>query len=86
MALFAVMPAALVIGARNFGFAIIERLLADGWSVSAGARSAETLAKVRGVGARPLEIDVTDQASVLASPSPVRSMPASTMSSATWIP
>ena len=60
------MPAALVIGARNFGFAIIERLLTDGWSVTGGAPSAETLAKVRGAGARALEIDVTDQASVLA--------------------
>jgi NAD(P)-dependent dehydrogenase (short-subunit alcohol dehydrogenase family) len=60
------MPTALVIGARNFGFAIIERLLADGWSVTGGARSTETLAKVRGAGARALEVDVTDQASVLA--------------------
>jgi NAD(P)-dependent dehydrogenase (short-subunit alcohol dehydrogenase family) len=58
------MPAALVIGARNFGFAIIERLLADGWSVTGGARSPETLAKVRDAGARALEVDVTDQASV----------------------
>jgi NAD(P)-dependent dehydrogenase (short-subunit alcohol dehydrogenase family) len=60
------MPAALVIGARNLGFAIIERLLADGWDVAGGAVSAETLERVRGAGAQPLEIDVTDQASVLA--------------------
>ncbi len=66
MAVFGPMPAALVIGARNFGFAIIERLLSDGWSVTGGARSAETLAKVRGLGARAREVDVTDQASVLA--------------------
>jgi NAD(P)-dependent dehydrogenase (short-subunit alcohol dehydrogenase family) len=66
MAVFTLMPAALVIGARHFGFAIIERLLADGWSVTGGARSAETLANVRGVGARAREVDVTDQASVLA--------------------
>ena len=66
MAVFGLMPAAVVIGARNLGFAIIERLLGDGWSVTGGARSAETLAKVRGVGARALEVDVTDQASVLA--------------------
>jgi NAD(P)-dependent dehydrogenase (short-subunit alcohol dehydrogenase family) len=66
VAVFGLMPAALVIGARNFGSAIIERLLTDGWSVTGGARSAETLAKVRRVGARALEIDVTDQASVLA--------------------
>jgi NAD(P)-dependent dehydrogenase (short-subunit alcohol dehydrogenase family) len=60
------MPAALVIGARNLGFAIIERLLADGWDVAGGAVSAETLERVGGAEAHPLEIDVTDQASVLA--------------------
>lgn len=60
------MPAALVIGARNLGFVIIERLIADGWDVAGGAVSAETLDRVRGAGALPLEIDVTDQASVLA--------------------
>lgn len=60
------MPAALVIGARNLGFSVIERLLADDWNVSGGAVSAETLKKVEGVGAHPLEVDVTDPASVLA--------------------
>ena len=60
------MPAALVIGARNLGFAIIERLLADGWDVAGGAVSAETLERVRGAAGLPLEMDVTDQASVLA--------------------
>jgi NAD(P)-dependent dehydrogenase (short-subunit alcohol dehydrogenase family) len=59
------MPAALVIGARNLGSAIIERLLSDGWSVTGAARSAETLARVRELGARALEVDVTDQGSVL---------------------
>jgi NAD(P)-dependent dehydrogenase (short-subunit alcohol dehydrogenase family) len=57
---------ALVIGARNLGFAIIQRLLADGWNVTGGAVSAETLDRVRGAGAHPVEMDVTDQASVLA--------------------
>jgi NADP-dependent 3-hydroxy acid dehydrogenase YdfG len=60
------MPAALIIGARNFGFAIIQRLLDDGWSVAGGARSAETLARVRQTGSHAVEVDVTDQASVLA--------------------
>jgi NADP-dependent 3-hydroxy acid dehydrogenase YdfG len=60
------MPTALVIGARNLGFAVIQRLLTDGWTVAGAARSAETLAKVRGAGAEPLEVDVTDQGSVLA--------------------
>ena len=60
------MPTALVIGARNLGFAVIERLLSDGWTVTGAARSPETLAKVRNAGAEALDVDVTDQASVLA--------------------
>ncbi|MGA8721087.1 MAG: SDR family NAD(P)-dependent oxidoreductase, partial [Solirubrobacteraceae bacterium] len=60
------MPTALVIGARNLGFAVIERLLSDGWTVAGAARSPETLAKVRSAGAEALDVDVTDQASVLA--------------------
>ncbi len=60
------MPAALVIGARNLGMAIIERLLTDGWDVAGGAVSAETLERVRGAGAHAVAIDVTDQRSVLA--------------------
>ncbi|MFL5860752.1 MAG: SDR family NAD(P)-dependent oxidoreductase [Solirubrobacteraceae bacterium] len=60
------MPTALVIGARNLGFAVIERLLSDGWTVAGAARSLETLAKVRSAGAEALDVDVTDQASVLA--------------------
>src|SRR5690348_10065104 len=59
------MPTALVIGARNLGHAIIQRLVADGWSVAGAARSPETLEKVRAAGADALEVDVTDQASVL---------------------
>ena len=59
------MPTALVIGARNLGFSVIQRLLADGWTVAGGARSPETLEKVRAAGADALEVDVTDQASVL---------------------
>jgi NAD(P)-dependent dehydrogenase (short-subunit alcohol dehydrogenase family) len=59
------MPTALVIGARNLGFSVIQRLLADGWTVAGGARSPETLEKVRSAGADALEIDVTVQASVL---------------------
>jgi NAD(P)-dependent dehydrogenase (short-subunit alcohol dehydrogenase family) len=57
-------PTALIIGARNFGFAIVQRLLADGWSVTGAARSADTLEKLRTAGADALEVDVTDQASV----------------------
>lgn len=60
------MSAALVIGARNLGFAVIQRLLGDGWDVAGGAVSAETLDRIRGAGAHPIQMDVTDQASVLA--------------------
>jgi NAD(P)-dependent dehydrogenase (short-subunit alcohol dehydrogenase family) len=60
------MSAALVIGARNLGFAIIERLLADGWDVAGGAVSADTLDRIRDAGALAVQTDVTDQASVLA--------------------
>jgi NADP-dependent 3-hydroxy acid dehydrogenase YdfG len=60
------MATALVIGARNLGFAVIERLLSDGWTVAGAARSPETLAKVGAAGAEALDVDVTDQASVLA--------------------
>jgi NADP-dependent 3-hydroxy acid dehydrogenase YdfG len=59
------MATALIIGARNFGFAIAQRLIADGWSVTGGAQSAETLDKLRTAGAEALTVDVTDQASVL---------------------
>jgi NAD(P)-dependent dehydrogenase (short-subunit alcohol dehydrogenase family) len=59
------MPTALVIGARNLGHAVIERLVADGWTVAGGARSAQTLEKVRAAGADALEVDVTEQGSVL---------------------
>lgn len=59
------MPTALIIGARNLGFAVVQRLLADGWSVAGGARSADTLEKLRAAGAEALQVDVTDQASVL---------------------
>lgn len=60
------MPTALVIGARNLGFAVIERLLSDGWTVGGAARSPETLAKVRSADAEALEVDVTNQESVFA--------------------
>ena len=54
------------VGARNLGFAVVERLLSDDWTVAGAARSPETLAKVRRAGAEALEVDITDQASVLA--------------------
>ena len=58
------MPTALVIGARNLGFAVIQRLVADGWSVAGAARSRVCCERVRSTGADALAVDVTDQASV----------------------
>lgn len=55
---------AVVFGARNFGRAIVERLLADGWSVVAVARSRETLDAIAAAGAVAHGGDVTDPASV----------------------
>ena len=60
------MSNALILGARNTGFTIIGRLLADGWTVTGAAQSSETLEKVRGAGADAVEVDITDQSSVLA--------------------
>jgi len=42
-----------VIGARDHGFAIIERLLADGWDGAGGAVSADTVDRVRLVASKP---------------------------------
>jgi NAD(P)-dependent dehydrogenase (short-subunit alcohol dehydrogenase family) len=55
---------ALVFGARNLGRAVIELLLARGWSVAGAARSDATLAGVSAAGALALRADVTDPASV----------------------
>jgi NAD(P)-dependent dehydrogenase (short-subunit alcohol dehydrogenase family) len=55
---------ALIFGARNLGRAVIDLLIADGWSVTGVARSAETLQGVSDAGAQALRADITDQASV----------------------
>jgi len=55
---------AVVFGARNLGRAIIELLIADGWSVAGVARSEETLAGITAAGALAVKADVTNQASV----------------------
>jgi 3-oxoacyl-[acyl-carrier protein] reductase len=55
---------ALVFGARNLGGAIIETLLAAGWSVAGAARTEATLERVRAAGALALRADVTDAANV----------------------
>jgi NAD(P)-dependent dehydrogenase (short-subunit alcohol dehydrogenase family) len=41
------MPTLLVFGARNVGRVLARELAADGWSVAAVARSAETIARLR---------------------------------------
>jgi 3-oxoacyl-[acyl-carrier protein] reductase len=59
-------PSAIVFGARNLGRAVIEALIAEGWSVTGVARSQATLDGVAAAGALPLQADVTDPASVYA--------------------
>jgi NAD(P)-dependent dehydrogenase (short-subunit alcohol dehydrogenase family) len=54
----------VVFGARNLGRAVIELLLAEGWSVAGVARSQETLDGVVAAGALAIAGDVTDQADV----------------------
>jgi NAD(P)-dependent dehydrogenase (short-subunit alcohol dehydrogenase family) len=48
------MPAAAVLGARHLGGAIVERLVADGYSVAAVAQSDDTLEAIRARGATAL--------------------------------
>jgi NAD(P)-dependent dehydrogenase (short-subunit alcohol dehydrogenase family) len=58
---------ALVTGASaGIGKAIVRRLLKDGWTVYGAARRAGQMADIRQEGARVLEMDVTDDASMLA--------------------
>ena len=49
-----------MLGARNLGGAILDHLLAAGWSGAAVARSADTLERVRARGALALEADAAD--------------------------
>jgi NAD(P)-dependent dehydrogenase (short-subunit alcohol dehydrogenase family) len=53
---------AVVLGARRTGGAVVDRLLADGWQVTAVARSAGTLQAIRDRGARAVGADATDPA------------------------
>ena len=60
-------PVALVTGASSgIGAAIAERLIAGGWSVYAAARRVDRMAALARAGARPLALDVTDDASMVA--------------------
>lgn len=54
------MPHAIVFGARNLGGAILDRLLADGWTATGIARSEDTLAAVRNRGADAIAADASD--------------------------
>ena len=51
---------AVVLGARNLGGAILELLVAEGWSGAAVARSEETVAAVRERGSLGLAADASD--------------------------
>ena len=53
------MPSALVLGARNLGGAIADRLLAEDWRVAVVARSEETLDRARDRGALAIGADAT---------------------------
>jgi NAD(P)-dependent dehydrogenase (short-subunit alcohol dehydrogenase family) len=57
---------AVVLGARRTGGAVVDRLLADGWRVTAVARSPETLQAVRDRGARAVGADASDPAELCA--------------------
>lgn len=57
------MPAAFVTGGSGFiGRALIRRLVADGWTVRALARSDRAADTVRGLGAEPVAGDLSDPA------------------------
>jgi NAD(P)-dependent dehydrogenase (short-subunit alcohol dehydrogenase family) len=51
---------AVVLGARNLGGAIVDRLLGEGWRVAAIALSDETLERIRARGAVALRADASD--------------------------
>jgi 3-oxoacyl-[acyl-carrier protein] reductase len=51
---------AFVLGARNLGGSIAGDLVEAGYKVAAVARSADSLERVRGLGALPIAADVTD--------------------------
>jgi NAD(P)-dependent dehydrogenase (short-subunit alcohol dehydrogenase family) len=53
-------PVGVVLGARNLGGAIAERLLDGGWRVASVARSEDSLAKMRDRGALALSADAAD--------------------------
>lgn len=58
---------ALVTGASSgIGEAIARRLLAGGWTVYAGARRVDRMSPLAQAGARLLDLDVTDDASMVA--------------------
>jgi NAD(P)-dependent dehydrogenase (short-subunit alcohol dehydrogenase family) len=55
----------LVTGASSgIGLACTRRLAAAGWIVHAGVRTAQAADELRGLGARPLELEVTDPAAI----------------------
>lgn len=64
---------ALVTGASSgIGAATVRRLIADGYTVYAGARRVERMQPLAGLGARVLSLDVCDDASMMATMDTIR--------------
>src|SRR5256885_9907769 len=62
------MSAAVVLGARNLGGAIVDHLLAEGWRAGAVARSDDTLERVRSAGALALSADAAGPGELAGAP------------------
>lgn len=56
----------VVLGARNLGGAIVDHFRTLGWNAAAVARSADTLERVRALGALALSADASDPAALAA--------------------
>ncbi|HEY0622253.1 oxidoreductase [Sphingomonas sp.] len=64
---------ALVTGASaGIGEATAKRLIADGWTVYAAARRLDRMEPLRALGATPVYLDLTDDASIVAAAETVR--------------
>jgi len=58
------MPVACILGARHLGGALLDDLIAHGWTAAAVARSPDTLEAIRARGATAVGADAADPASL----------------------